>query len=427
MTWLLILGLFFFFALNVPFAFAMLLTSIIYLLVIGDVPLVVVAQRVAVGTDAYLLLAIPFFFLAAELMNSGGIMERLVRLAQALVGHVRGGLGHVNVLSSMLFAGISGSAVADVAGLGRLELEMMRKGGYDRDMAAAITGASATIGPIIPPSIPLVLYAGIAEVSVGRLFLGGVVPGLLMATFLMAAVYRIARRRNYPKEVRVPAAELLRAVGRSIPILVLPFIILGGILSGAFTPTEASVVAAAYALAVGALLLRGIRWPSLGPILVKVGADTARLMFIIASASLFGWILAREGVPQALAAGFLAVSQEPWAVLLMINVLLFLLGCFMEPLTVMVILVPIFLPLIQQLGIDPVHFGVVVTLNLMIGLITPPVGMVMFVIIGLTNISIERFARAVLPFLGALVLVLLLVTYVPSAVLFLPDLIMGAR
>jgi C4-dicarboxylate transporter DctM subunit len=202
-------------------------------------------------------------------------------------------------------------------------------------------------------------------------------------------------------------------------------IILGGILSGAFTPTEASVVAAAYALMIG-VMLREIRIASLGPILVKVGADTARLMFIIAAASLFGWILAREGVPQALADAFLTVSEQPWAILLMINLLLFVLGCFMEPLTVMVILVPIFLPLIAQLGIDPVHFGVVITLNLMIGLITPPIGMVMFVIIGLTSISIERFTRAVLPFLGALVLVLLLITYVPELVLFLPNLVMGA-
>ena len=425
MTWLLILGLFLFFALNIPFAFAMLLTSIIYLVMIGDVPLIVVAQRVAVGTDAYLLLAIPFFFLAAELMNTGGIMARLVGLAQALVGHVRGGLGHVNVLSSMLFAGISGSAVADVAGLGRLELEMMRKGGYDRDFAAAITGASATIGPIIPPSIPLVLYGGIAEVSVGRLFLGGVVPGLFMALFLMISVWRIAVRRGYPREARIPLPAVLRAVWRSIPVLVLPLIILGGILSGAFTPTEASVVAAAYALLLGTVALREIHLRDLGPILIKVGADTARLMLIIAAASLFGWILAREGVPQALAAAFLAVSEQPWAILLMINVLLLVLGCFMEPLTVMVILVPIFLPLIQQLGIDPVHFGVVITLNLMIGLITPPIGMVMFVIIGLTNISIERFAREALPLIGVLVLVLMLITYVPDVVLFLPDLIMG--
>ncbi len=425
MTALLVLGLFLFFAFNIPFAYAMLLTSIVYLLLIGDVPLIVVAQRVAVGTDAYLLLAIPFFFLAAELMNTGGIMVRLVRLARSLVGHVRGGLGHVNVLASMLFAGVSGSAVADVAGLGRLELEMMREGGYDRDFAAAITGASATIGPIIPPSIPLVLYGGIAEVSVGRLFLGGVVPGLFMAAILMISVWRIALRRGYPKEPRAPLPELLLAIWRSIPVLVLPVIILGGILSGAFTPTEASVVAAAYALVVGMVLLGEIRLASLGPILVKVGADTARLMFIIASASLFGWILAREGVPQALAAGFLAVSEQPWAILLMINLLLFVLGCFMEPLTVMVILVPIFLPLIQQLGIDPIHFGVVITLNLMIGLITPPIGMVMFVIIGITDITIERFARAVLPFLGALALVLLLITYVPQIVLFLPDLVLG--
>ena len=424
MTWFLLVGLLGLLALNVPVAFAMLTTSILYLALTQEVPLIVVAQQVGAGTDKFLLLAIPFFFLAAEFMNTGGIMHRLVDLASAMVGHIRGGLGHVNVVASMLFAGMSGSAVADAAGLGRIEIEMMRKSGYPLAFSGAITAASATIGPVIPPSIPFVVYGSLAGVSVGKLFLAGVVPGLAMGLFLMASVWVLAGRRSFPTATWAGFGHLGRKFARSLPVLVLPLIILGGIFSGVFTATESAIVAAAYALLIG-LLLREVHLADIAPILVRVGTDSARIMMIVVAATLYSWILAREGAPQAVAGTFLALTDQPWLLLLLINVLLLLLGCFMEPLPIMVIVVPTMLPLVQALGIDLVHFGVVVTLNLMIGLITPPIGLVMFTVMEITKVPIESFARAIWPFFVALVLALALITYVPSLVLFLPELIYG--
>lgn len=426
MTTVLLLGLVVLLALNIPIAFSLLLTSIVYLLLKGDVPLIAVAQRVVAGTDHYLLLAIPFFFLTAELMNAGGIMDRLVRFATVLVGHIRGGLAQVNVVSSMLFAGISGSAVADAAGMGRLEVDMMHRGGYDKGFAAAITGASSTIGPVIPPSIPFVVYAGIAGVSVGSLFLAGIVPGLLMGSALMATVYVIARKRGYPQCPRPTLREVMSATWRSLPVLFLPVIIVGGIRTGIFTPTEAAIIAAVYAFAVGRILLRTLPWSHIVPTLIKVGADTAKLTFIIAAGSLFAWILAREGIPQALTALFLSISREPWIVLGLINLLLLVLGMFLEPIVALVLVTPILTPLLQTLGIDLVHFGVVLTLNLMIGLLTPPVGTVMFIMMRIAEVPMERFVMEVLPFLAALLAVLFLITYVPALVLFLPGILMGS-
>lgn len=419
----LILGFFLLLALNVPIAFAMLFASIMYLLA-ADIPLIATAQRLVAGTDHYLLLAIPFFFLTAELMNASGVMDRLVRFATVLVGHIRGGLAQVNVVSSVLFAGMSGSAVADAAGMGRLEVEMMHRGGYSRAFAAAITGASATIGPVLPPSIPFIVYASIAGVSVGNLFLAGIVPGLLMGASLMGAVYFIARRRDYPRGKRASLAQVVRTTWSALPVLFLPVIIVGGIRGGIFTPTEAAVVAAAYALLIGCLL-RGIGPRGIVTVLIKVGSDTAKLTFIIAASSLFAWILAREGIPQAVAKAFVALSSEPWIILLMINVLLLILGCFLEPIVVLLLMVPILAPLVNAAGIDPVHFGVVLTLNLMIGLLTPPVGTIMFIMMGIANVSMEEFVRELAPFLAALLGVLLLITYVPGVVLFLPNLLSG--
>lgn len=425
MTLFLLLGLVVLLALNVPIAFAMLFISILYLLFKGDVPLIAVAQRVVAGTDHYLLLAIPFFFLTAELMGLGGMLDRLMRFATVLVGHIRGGLAQVNVLSSMLFAGISGSAVADAAGMGRLEIEMMHKGGYSKSFAAAITASSSTIGPVIPPSIPFIVYAGIASVSVGSLFLAGIIPGILMGIGLMVAVNMIARKRNYPMGRRATMREIVVATWISFPLLLLPIIIIGGIRTGVFTPTEAAIVAAVYAFALGWLFLRTLGWSSLYRALLKVGTDTARLTFIIASSSIFAWILAREGIPQAIANTFLEISREPWVILLLINVLLLILGMFLEPIVVLILLTPILYPLITLVGIDPVHFGVVMTINLMIGLLTPPVGTVMFIMMSVANLTMEQYLSETWPFIIVLIVVLLLVTYVPALSLFLPDLFSG--
>ncbi|MBZ0149855.1 MAG: TRAP transporter large permease [Pseudorhodoplanes sp.] len=425
MTLFLLLGLIGFLLLNIPIAFALLFTSVIYIFVKGDMPMIVVAQRVVAGTDHYLLLAIPFFFLAAEIMNAGGIMARLVRVSTVLVGHIRGGLAHMSVVSNMLLAGVSGSAVADAAGLGRLQVEMMRQGGYGAAFSAAISGSAATVGPIIPPSIPFVVYGSIAGVSIGSLFLAGVVPGALMGLFLMGASYWISRRRGYPLRERAKIGEVVVEFLRAIPVLLLPLIILGGILSGVFTPTEAAAVASFYAFALGMFVLRGLSWLELWNVIVRVGRDTARLMFIVACGSLYAWILAREGIPQAVAASFLEVSRQPWIILLMINLLLLVLGCFLEPIVILILVVPILAPLVADIGVDLVHFGVIVTLNLMIGLLTPPVGTIMFIMMSIANLRMEEFVREVLPFLIALIVVLGLVTYVPAVVLTLPQWYLG--
>jgi len=374
---------------------------------------------VAAGSDKFLLLAIPFFFLAAELMSSGGVMHRLVNLSRALVGHMRGGLGQMNIIGSVFFAGISGSAVADAAGIGRLEIEMMKRAGYPHAFSAVVTATSATIGPIIPPSIPLVVYGSIAGVSVGKLFLAGFVPGLLMAAALMVAVHIMSVRHDYPRDKWVGWPSLGRSIVRSIPVLMLPAIILGGIFSGVFTATESAIIASVYAMGLG-FALRELKMRAIPSILVKVAGDTARVMFIVAAASFYSWILAREGLPGALAAWFLTLGTEPWTFLLLVNLLLLVLGTFMEPLPIMVIVVPALLPVVNSLGIDLVHFGLVVTLNLMIGLVTPPVGLVMFVVMQITGLRIEEFLRALWPFLLALLVALLLITYVPGLVLFLP-------
>ncbi len=425
MTLFLLLGLIGFLLLNIPIAFALLFTSVIYIFVKGDMPMIVVAQRVVAGTDHYLLLAIPFFFLAAEIMNAGGIMARLVRVSTVLVGHIRGGLAHMSVVSNMLLAGVSGSAVADAAGLGRLQVEMMRQGGYGAAFSAAISGSAATVGPIIPPSIPFVVYGSIAGVSIGSLFLAGVVPGALMGLFLMGASYWISRRRGYPLRERAKIGEVVVEFLRAIPVLLLPLIILGGILSGVFTPTEAAAVASFYAFALGMFVLRGLSWLELWNVIVRVGRDTARLMFIVACGSLYAWILAREGIPQAVAASFLEVSRQPWIILMMINLLLLVLGCFLEPIVILILVVPILAPLVADIGVDLVHFGVIVTLNLMIGLLTPPVGTIMFIMMSIANLRMEEFVREVLPFLIALIVVLGLVTYVPAVVLTLPQWYLG--
>jgi C4-dicarboxylate transporter, DctM subunit len=412
-------------ALEFPVAFAMSGASVVYLLIRGDIPLVVVAQRVSVGVDSFVLLAIPFFFLAGELMNQGGITKRLVNLAQALVGGIRGGLGHVTVVTNMIMAGMSGSAVADATGTGAVLIPAMVEAGYPRVFSAALVGAASTIGPVIPPSIPFVVYGGITGVSVGRLFLGGVVPGVLMGVFLMGAVYVVAKRRGYRAEGWMTVAEAWRSIWLAIPVMLFPVIILGGIFSGIVTPTEAAVIAVVYAMFLSVLFYRELPLSTLVRLLTTVAGNTARITFIIASAGLYGWLLAREGVPKLFTDFFLSISREPWVILLMVNILLLVLGCLMETTAILVILTPVLMDLITKVGIDPVHFGVVLTLNLMIGLLTPPVGMVLYVMVSLAKVSVTEFTRECAVFMLALLVVLILITYVSGLVTFLPNLLMG--
>ncbi len=415
------------FGAGMPVAFAMGVTSVAVLLAGGEVPLVLVPNRLLAGVDSFSLMAVPFFLLAGSLMNTGGITQRLIDFATTLVGHMRGSLSHVTVVTNMIMAGMSGSATADAAGTGAFLIPAMERGGYPRAYAAAVTGAASTIGPIIPPSVPFVVFGAMAGVSVGRLFLGGAVPGVVMGIYLMAACYVIARKRDYPRGRRATLPEVWGGFRRASLALLMPVIILGGILGGIVTPTEAAVVAVAYALVLGLFVYREMRLTDLPPLLLEVGINTAVVMFIVAASTTIAWILAREQAGQALTLIALGVSERTWVILLLVNLLILILGCFLELFVIMVIMVPVLMPLMTVLGVDPVHFGVFFTLNLMVGLLTPPVGMVMYVVCAISRTSIGEFTRELPPFLIALVLALLCVTFVPDLVLWLPDLVMGGR
>jgi len=412
--------------LGLPVAVAMCLTSVVTLVLLGQTEILsVMGQRMYSSTTAFPLLAIPFFILAGNLMNTGGMTERIFRFAHSLVGHFKGGLGQVNVLGSMVFAGMSGSALADAMGLGAIEVKAMVKSGYQPRFAAAVSAASATIGPVIPPSIPLVIYGSMSGVSVGALFLGGLVPGILMGAAMMVTVYIIAVKRNYPREPRATAREVVRALLGGLAAIATPALIMGGILSGIFTPTEASVAASIYALFLGLAVYRELHWADLPEILWDTVRQTAQVMFIVAAAGLFGWLLIYLRVPDALIAWLSALSGNPLVVLIIINVILLMLGCFMEGIAIMLLTIPIFMPIIGQLGINPIHFGVLMTLNLMLGLLTPPVGMVLYAMSSVARVPMMVLAKELVPFLGSLFVVLALITAVPVLVTWLPDLIMG--
>jgi C4-dicarboxylate transporter, DctM subunit len=420
---LLLLGLM---ALGLPVAVAMCLTSAATLVMIGQADILsVMGQRLYASTTSFPLLAIPFFILAGNLMNTGGMTERIFRFAHSLVGHLKGGLGQVNILGSMVFAGMSGSALADAMGLGAIEVKAMVKSGYQPRFAAAVTAASATIGPVIPPSIPLVIYGSMSGISVGALFLGGVVPGALMGLAMMATVYVIAVRRNYPREKRATLREVGQALLGGLAAIATPALIMGGILSGVFTPTEASVAACIYAMFLGMVVYREIAWADLPRILWDTVHQTAQVMFIVAAAGLFGWVLIFLRVPDDLIAWLTSLSDSPLMVLIIINAILLLLGCFMEGIAIMLLTIPIFLPIIGKLGIDPVHFGVMMTLSLMLGLLTPPVGMVLYAVSSVAKVPMMALARELVPFLIGLFAVLVLITLVPATVTWLPRLLMG--
>jgi tripartite ATP-independent transporter DctM subunit len=404
--------------LRLPIAYCLGLSSVIYLVGEG-ISLKAVPQMMASTFDSFVLLAIPLFMLSGELMNNGGVTDRMYDFAQKLVGHIRGGLAHVNVLGSMIFAGMSGSAVADAAGLGNMEIKAMTDRGFDPDFSAAVTAASSTVGPVIPPSIPFVLYGSMAGVSVGALFLGGFIPGLLMGIAMMIACYFISVKRNYPRDKRATFKEIAKATLKAIPSLTTPLIIIGGIMSGICTPTEAAMVAVIYAIILG-FIYKELNFIKLKEIFLKVCVNSASTMIIVSTAMVFAWILGYSGVTQSLADGLLSITHNKYVMFLLLNIILLIVGCFMDTIAALLVIVPILVPVCQAVGIDLVQFGVVVTLNLMIGLITPPVGVCLYVVARAADISFERVVKATFPFMLVLTAVLLLISYVPCLVTWLP-------
>ena len=447
---------------GVPVAIAMAGASLIYVMFSGNIPDFVVIHRMVNGVDSFPLLAVPFFILAGNLMNSAGITNRIYNFALGLVGWLKGGLGHVNVVGSVVFAGMSGTAIADAAGLGTIEIKAMKDQGYPTEFAVGVTAASATLGPIIPPSLPFVIYAMFANVSVGALFLAGILPGLFMAFLMMVTVAYFAHRRGWgrdtPLEWRrigrsvmelgivagfpvvlwlcneaganmtwatVVALVLLFAADRHfkfaavLPIMT-PVLLIGGMTAGIFTATEGAIAACVWALFLGLVWYRTMTVKMFIKVSLDTVETTATVMFIVAAASIFGWMLTATRTTEAIANWVLGFTQDPWMFLLLANLLMLFVGCFLEPTAAITILVPILLPIVQKLGIDPVHFGLIMVLNLMIGLLHPPMGLVLFVLARVAKLSVERTTMAILPWLIPLLVSLVVVTYIPAISLWLP-------
>ncbi len=449
-------------ATGLPVALAMAAASLLYVMATGTVPDYVVIHRMVGGLDSFPLLAVPFFILAGNLMNTAGITNQIYNFALALVGWMKGGLGHVNIVGSMIFSGMSGTAIADAAGLGTIEIKAMNDHGYPIEFSLGVTAASATLGPIIPPSLPFVIYGMMANVSIGQLFLGGVIPGVVMSIFMMITVAYYAHTRGYGSDtpfswIKLSKATLEIVVVLGFPIgiwaltladvsvnwavgftfaallaldwifkfsavmaLMAPVILIGGMVMGWFTPTEAAVAAVVWALFLGLVRYRTLSWR----MLVKASMDTiettATVLLIVAAASIFSWLLTVTHVAEAIANAVLALTNEAWVFLLLANLLMLFVGCFLETTAAILILVPILMPIVLKLGIDPVHFGLIMVLNLMIGLLHPPMGMVLFVLARVAKLSVERTTIAILPWLVPLLISLILITYVPQITLWLP-------
>lgn len=415
-----------FILLSTPVAVGMGITAVFTFQFLGEGQiLTMLPQRMFSATTGFTLLAIPFFILAGNLMNNGGITTRIFDFARSLVGHIWGGLGQVNIVASMIFSGMSGAAVADAAGLGMVELKAMEENGYDKDFSAAVTCASSTIGPVVPPSIPFVIYGSITGVSIGKLFLAGFTPGIIMAIAMMIGVAVVSRRRNYPKEEIASVKEIFRTFRRAILPLGTPIIIIGGILGGFFTPTEAAVVACIYALILGMVVYRVVRFRHLPQILWESAVQSIKVLFIIAVAGFFGWLLIHQQIPHALLAGMMGLSSNPTVILLMIMAILLVLGCFIEGVAVLVITIPLFMPIIMEIGVDPVQFGVIMILASMIGLITPPVGMSLYAVASISGVPLGTLSRELLPYLFGIFVTFLLISFIPFLSLWLPNLLMG--
>ena len=406
---------------GVPIGIAMIFVSMGYFYYSG-LGLAFAVQRMVDGLNSFPMLAVPFFILAAAILNSSRITHHLFGFARALVGHITGGLGHVNVLASLFFSGMSGSALADAGGLGKMEIEAMREAGYDDGFAGSVTAASSMIGPLVPPSITMVLYGVVSNTSIGKLFLGGIVPGVMCAIALMAMVYFIAKKRAYPVDVRPSKREVGQLFVKSFPALFTPVVIVGGIFSGLFSPTEAAAITVVYAIAIDLVFYRELTFKGLWDSLYETTATAASIATIIAGVSLLGYVLAREQAPQQIAQMFLTIANDPISFLIAVNLMIFVLGCFIESLAILLIVVPILVPIAAGFGIDPVHFGIIVVLNLMISILTPPMGMALFVVAQVGEIPYQKLAKAVLPWLLPPVIVLILVCAFPVLATGLPGL-----
>lgn len=407
---------------GVPVFAALGISSLVYILAAGIPPLIVV-QQMFDGIDKFPLLAVPFFILAGILMNSARITDELFAFARNIVGHLRGGLGHVNILASIIFSGMSGTAVADAGGLGTVEIKAMRDQGYDDGFAVGITAASSTIGPIIPPSLAMIVYGVIANESVGQLFAAGLLPGLAMALALHGMVWLLAVRRGYPREPRASARAVVQSFASSFPALIAPVIVIGGIVTGIVTPTEAAVIAVVYAIMVGVVWYRSLSGRAILRALYETFETTAVVMVLVSASAAFGWILVRENIAADLTAAILQIAGEPWQALLLLNLILLIAGMFMETIAIILILTPVMMPVIDAFGISPIQFGVIMVLNLMIGLMTPPIGLLLFVMARIARMDLVSVTRACAPFMAPIVVVLLLTSLFPALTLTVPRLL----
>ncbi len=409
---------------GLPIAVALGLSSMAYILYQG-LPLVIIPQRMYAGLDVFVLLSIPGFILAGNLMNFGGITERIVRFANALVGWIRGGLGQANIASSLLFGGVSGTAVADAASIGGVMIPGMKKAGYPAPFAAAVTAASSTVGPMIPPSVPMIIVGALSGLSVGRMFMAGAIPGLLLGIAMMVTCYVVSRRNGYPVQAWQGFAELARSFASALWAIAMTALIIGGLVTGVATPTETAVVACIYAFLVGAFVYRGLRIRDVPRIVIQSGVSSAAILALVGFANVFGWILSTERIPQAIVGAVLGITENRILVILLINLVLLFVGMFMETIAALIILFVPLLALATSVGVDPIHFATFAVLNLMLGLTTPPLGVCLFVCGSIARVSLQAVVRAIAPFLICNLAVLMLVSYVPALSTWLPALVFG--
>ena len=426
MIWLFLLAFAVLLSVGIPIAIGLGSSALAYILLSGeDISLTILTQTTFAGMASFPLLAIPLFMLAGNLMNEGGLTQDLVRFARLLLGHISGGLGLATILASAIFAAISGAAVATAVAIGMVMIPAMKEAGYEEDVSAAVTATASCMGPIIPPSIPFIVYGVIANVSIGALFLGGVVPGILLGIGLMIYMYYIARKRRYPVEPQASLQEVVVGAWKALPALLMPVIIMGGILSGIFTPTEAAGVVVVYAFLVGMFFYRRIKWRRIPDVLLNAGLESAMIMMLLGLSEPFSWVVAVEQLPQHMIEAISTISSSPIVVLLLINIALILIGIPIETAPALVIVAPVLAPMAAELGIDPIHMGLVICFNLVLGLITPPVGAVLFAVCGISGLSLEKLSKAIwAPFWIAMA-VLGLITYIPALSTFLPKLLMS--